>query len=88
MIVDEKDSSDQVDYTIDWSAVLGQDTIALSTWLIPTGLTGVSASKTSSTTTMWVLGGVANSDYYCANRITTTDGRKIDRYVVVPVRNL
>ena len=88
IVVDEKDPSDVADYTVDWSQLLGSDTISVSLWSVPTGLTGISATKTTTTTNIWVSGGDENTDYYIGHRITTADGRKFDRYVVVPVRNL
>lgn len=88
MYTAEKDPTDIFDYEIDWSDVLGEDTILISKWDIASGLTGVSGSNTSSTTTVWVSGGTAGIDYGVTNEITTTDGRTVARTMLVPVREL
>jgi hypothetical protein len=88
MIGDEKDPLDLRDYTIDWRGLLGLDTITTSLWLVPPGLTGVSAGKTTTSTSVFVSGGVENEDYLVLNRILTTDGRQFERALLVPVREL
>lgn len=85
--VSVKHPADVVDYEIDWSGQLGGDTIVDSRWGVPTGLTGDSGSNTSTTTTIWVSSGTADTDYGVLNRITTTDGRVLDCTLVIPVRN-
>jgi hypothetical protein len=55
---------------------------------VPPGLTGVSAGKTTTSTSVFVSGGVENEDYLVLNRILTTDGRQFERALLVPVREL
>jgi hypothetical protein len=86
IITDPKDPNDEVDYQVDWTHLLGADSIATSQWNIPDGLTGVSMSKTMTTTTVFVNGGTSGEDYTIINRVVTGDGRTFERYVIVPVR--
>lgn len=88
MVGIEKDPTDVVDYEIDWLVLLGEDTILSSAWNIPTGIVGDSATNTASTTTIFVSGGTAGTDYGVVNRITTVDGRTFERTLVIPVRTL
>jgi len=66
---------------VDWSAWLEDDTIATSTWEVPTGITKDSDDKTDSTATIWVSGGVVTKTYSLVNRITTAGGRTADKTV-------
>lgn len=81
-----KDPSDVLDYQIDWSAALGTDTIASSTWTA-TGYTINSNSFTPTTTTVWLAGGPAGVNKI-TNRITTAGGRTIERSVQQTVAEL
>ena len=74
-----KDPSAILDYQNDWSDWLGTDTIATSTWTVPTGLTKVSDTNTTTTATIWLSGGTAGMSYTAVNRITTAGGRTEDR---------
>jgi hypothetical protein len=82
-----KDPDSVLDYTLDWSAWLDDDTIVTSTFLVDSGLTKDSDSKTTTTTTVWLSGGTAGTNYGITNRITTTAGRTADRTFRIWVRN-
>ena len=85
-----KDPSDVLDYVIDWSAQMtedGADTIALSTWTVPTGITQDSESETTTTATIWLSSGVDGTDYDCANKIVTAAARTYERTITIQVRN-
>lgn len=84
----DKDPSDVLDYSMDWSAVLGADTIATSTWTVPDGLTVGITSHNDTTSTIWLSGGTANTGYTIANLITTAGGRTIEQSVRLIVREL
>lgn len=88
IIGDPKDPADERDYQIDWAPLLGEDTIALSLWRVPDGITGESGSNTDTTSTIWVTGGTDGEDYHIINRITTSDDRTFERYLIIPVREL
>ena len=88
---DPKDPDAVLDYDIHWNdndagtneagddGWLQGDTIATSTWIVPAGLTKDSDSKTTTTATVWLSGGVEGESYVITNRITTAGGRTDDR---------
>ena len=79
-----KDPDATLDYTVDWSDWLDpNDTISASAWSVPSGLTQVSASYTTTSATIWLSGGTAGSRYAVVNRISTAAGRTEDRSFVV-----
>ncbi|MCC6362215.1 MAG: hypothetical protein IT165_01755 [Bryobacterales bacterium] len=80
-----KDPNAVLDYSIDWTRWLDGDTIATSEWIVPSGLTKVTDSRTTKTATVWLSGGVASQSYTLTNRITTTGGRTEDRSFIVKV---
>jgi len=80
-----KDVDAILDYQIDWSDWLGSDTIATSTWTIPSGITQDSATNTNTTATVWLSGGTAGTAYTLTNRITTAAGRTQDQSIVILV---
>ena len=76
------------DYTVDWSAWLGSDTIATSSWSLPSGITKVSDSIISSSTKtlIWLSGGTIANDYECYNTITTAGNRTERAMIKIQVR--
>lgn len=81
-----KDPDATADYTIDWSAWLGADTISgAPVWVADTGLTVASSSNTSTTATARVTGGTEFQTYKLRCRITTTAGLIEDRTIEVTV---
>jgi hypothetical protein len=80
-----KDPDAVLDYSINWSTWLGDDTIAASTWTADNdGLTVVSSSNTTTATTVWLSGGVGGI-YNLRNRIVTAGGRTDDRTIQIVV---
>lgn len=83
----DKDPNEKLDYQIDWSERLSDDTIATSTWIIPTGLVLEVSSNTDTTTVVWLSGGVLSKNYKITNRITTVAGRIMDQSVFLTIAN-
>lgn len=81
-----KDPDALLDYTVDWSAWLGVDTISTSTWVVPAGITEASASNNATAATIWLSGGTSGEDYEVVNRIVTAAGRTEDRTLKIMVR--
>jgi hypothetical protein len=83
-----KAPADELDYTIAWSSWLPDgDTIVAASWDVPAGLTEpAAASFTTTTTTVWLAGGVAETDYDVACQVTTDDGRVVERSIRIAVR--
>jgi hypothetical protein len=66
-----RDKDSILDYTLDWSGIIGNDPIATSAWALD-GLTTVSTSNTTTTATIKVSG---SSNATARNTITTAGGR-------------
>jgi hypothetical protein len=82
-----KDPDAVLDYQFDWSDWLGSDTVSTSTWTVPTGITKVTDTKTTTTTTIWLSGGTAGNEYTITNRIVTAGGRTEDRSFLIRAQN-
>jgi len=80
-----KDPNAILDYAVDWSRWLAGDTIAVSAWIAPDGLTKVSETNTATKATVWLSGGTAGQTYTVTNRITTAGGRTEDRSFTIRV---
>jgi hypothetical protein len=80
-----KQATGILDFLIDWVDFLGTDTISTSTWTVPTGITKVSDSKTTTTTTVWLSGGTAGIEYELICTIVTVGGRTEPRALRVKV---
>lgn len=79
-----KDPDAVLDYSVDWSAWLGDDTIVTSAWIVtgPDALLVVdSDSRSSTATTVWLSGGTLFRTYTVTNRVTTAAGRTDDRSI-------
>jgi len=82
------DPNDVLDYVINWTSFLSQieDTIVTSTWIVPTGITKNSQEATTTTTKIWLSGGIVGTKYGITNRIETAGGRTVDQTVYVKVK--
>lgn len=82
-----KDPNALLDYGFDWAApdengkvwMAEGDSISISEWLVPVGLTGSAASKTATVAKIWLSGGTLGQEYRVTNRITTAQGRQDER---------
>ena len=81
-----KDPDEVLDYQLDWTERLDNDTISTSTWIVPDGITKNSDGKSDTATTIWLSGGVLNSSYVLTNRIVTTGGRTMDQSVKLKIK--
>lgn len=83
-----KDPDEVKDYSLDWSALLVDDTISTSTWTLASGegLAIGSNSNTDTLSTVWLSGGAAGVNYGLLNRVVTTGGRTYDQTVKLKVR--
>lgn len=86
-----KDPNADLDYQIDWTAWLAEDTIATSSWAVPAG-SGLTVHDDSIgtgnlKTVAWLAGGVvANVPWPVVNSIVTAAGRHEDRTIQVKVQ--
>lgn len=74
-----KDPDAILDYSIDWSTWLGDDTLSSSTWIVPAGINQTASLTAGALNTIWLAGGTAGASYLITNRITTVGGRTEDR---------
>lgn len=89
LIWPDQDPNELLDYKVDWSDTnaLGSDTIAVSTWDVPTGLTKQSDTFDSTSATIWLQDGVEGKTYELVNHIVTVAGRKYDQSVQITIRS-
>lgn len=80
-----KGNTEVLDYTIYWAKLLGTDTIASSSWSVPTGITSSSNTNTTTTTTIWLSGGAIETEYQVENTIVTAGGRTHVRTLLILV---
>jgi hypothetical protein len=85
----KKDPQAILDYQVDWTEWLGEDTIAAdadaSTWTAPAGITVEAETHSTTATTVWLSGGTAGQNYEVRNHIRTVAGREDDRTILVQV---
>ena len=82
-----KDPGATLDYTVDFTAWLGTDTIATASVTTPPGLTEASESNTTTKVTVWLSGGTVGQSYTVTCRITTVAGRIDERSLLIRVRD-
>lgn len=84
----EKDPSAILDYSLDWSAWLQpEETIVVSSWNVPVGMTAQSEVNDTTVSTVWLAGGTTDKEYVVTNRIVTSGGRQDERSFRIVVRN-
>ena len=81
-----KDPNAVKDYTVDWTAWLGTDTIASSVWSVPSDITQTTSSNTTTKAIIWLSGGTIQTDYEVFNTITTAGGRTDRAMIKIQVR--
>lgn len=80
-----KDPNATLDYGFDWAKWLGTDTITTSTWVV-TGATKNSDTHDTTTTTVWLSGGIVGTQIVATNHIVTAGGRTDDRTMTITPR--
>lgn len=70
----KKGDDEVLDYAIDWSDILTDEgvTISTSTWIVPSGITKDSESNSTTATSIVVSGGTIGELYTLTNIITTS----------------
>lgn len=91
-----KDPDDILDYGFNWGSqwLSTSEIITSSSWTASAGITIGNGSNgaglptyTNTATTVWVIGGTAGQPYTLTNRITTNQGRQVDRTMTIRVVN-
>lgn len=87
--VRQKDPAGINNFTLDWAdhlTAIGGLTIASSDWTVPAGITEVTASNTTTTTTIRLSGGTHGVDYEVVNHIVLSDGQEEEQSLTIQVR--
>lgn len=83
----EKDPQAKLDYGLDWSAWLGDDTITASDWVAePAGLALSGFAHDKKKTSVYAAGGQAGSAYLLRNQVSTAAGRIDERSIKLKVK--
>jgi len=83
----KKDPDAVLDYSVDWGDWMeSSETLSVSTWVVPSGITKDSDTITGTEAVIWLSGGTAGSMYDLTNRVTTDASRTDDRTITVYVR--
>lgn len=83
-VVRIQDPAETLDYSLDWTAFLGTDTISSSAWAIsPTGPVLSGPQVVGRVTTIIVSGLVFPQIYRLTNTVITAAGRTSDRSIVI-----
>jgi hypothetical protein len=86
MKVYAKTPAEILDYGWNWGRWLGTDTILSSVWIVPAGLTVVSAGNDATTVSFFASGGVlGDARRIVTNRITSVGGRTTERVFAVDI---
>lgn len=84
-----KDPDENLDYSIDWSRLLGTgETITAALWTLQTGIAGGGDQVAGSVTQKFISGGTAGTTYMVSCRITTSMDRIFDRSFRIICRNI
>lgn len=82
-----KNPGDSIDYTMTWDNI-GAATVSSVTHSVPTGLTIVSESNTSTTSTVRVSGAINGNTYTVNGTATLSTGRTLVRTFPLRVINV
>lgn len=84
-----KDPADRLDYKWDFIEFLtGAEAITSFVITPPAGITVGVTSSTSTTVAAWIEGGTDGESYTIPCRITSSEGRIVERSITLHVRNL
>lgn len=65
-------------FGIDWARWLESDTIASSSWMVPSGLTLTAQENTTTVAKVKLGGGIVGTTYQVVNHIVTVGGEEND----------
>ena len=82
-----KDPDGVLDYSFDWGPWLDADTISTSVWIVESPLAPSNETNDTTTTRLFLSGGIHGQNYLITNRITTAGGLTDDRSFEIRVRN-
>lgn len=80
-----KDPNETLTYSLVWSTLLGDDTIAAVDWTVPAGLTGGAEATVGYVTAISLSGGTIGTTYDVACKVTGASGQIYNRSPRLPV---
>jgi hypothetical protein len=80
-----KSPSERITFSVIWSDYLNTDTIVSSSWIIPAGITQVSANYNSSQANVMLQGGILGKIYRVTNRITSSASEIVDQSIDIEI---
>jgi len=81
-----KDPSDTLDWSMDWNLFLpATDALTASEWAVPGGITKTKESFTARSAHIWLSGGTVDMTYVLTNKVTTSEGRIVERSLSILV---
>ena len=81
-----KDPSDTIDYGMDWNQFLPPtDALTNSEWVVPSGITMTRHRFSARAAYIWLAGGTVDTTYVLTNRITSSEGRIVERSLAILV---
>lgn len=83
-----KDTAETLDYTVNWATALGSDTIATSSWIVPSPMTKVSDSFTTTSAIAFLTGGSVGQSYAIINTVTTAGGDTLTQTFTVVINRV
>lgn len=81
-----KEPTDVITVEIDWSDWLGIRTITTSTWTVPSGITKVTDTHSTSATFITLSGGTWANQYEISNHIVASDASEQTRSITVRIQ--
>jgi hypothetical protein len=83
----DKDPAANLDYGFNLANwLVGGDTVAVSSWIVPAGLTAGVVGFSPTATLIWLSGGTAGMWYEVTNHFRTVAGREDERTMIIKVR--
>lgn len=67
--------------------IVPADTILTSTYTLPVGIVANSTSNTTTSTKVWISGGVEGASYLVQNEIVTAGGRTMDQSLKLKIKS-
>jgi len=76
-----------LDFSVDWTLWLGDDSLSAVEWSVPSGITKVDESFSTTMATIWLSGGMLGNSYDLVCSITTVFGRIDSRTITIIIRD-
>jgi hypothetical protein len=86
VFISKKFPDEMLDYSLNWSDWLDNDSISNSSWEVTPGIKIEYESFDDTTATIWVSGGTPREEYKLVNTITTAGGRVVINFITLVIK--